>query len=105
MAAEPEGVEQPVHHATRAHDRQRIRRVTFDAAPGADDVEFLGNRYPPLHLAHLIEHAFRLDKTPAVDHVVRAALAAADDDVAARYLPKIDHLLFDFGEHADHRGQ
>ncbi len=102
MTAEAERIEQAVDLAAAAHHRQRVRRVAFDAAPHADDVQVAHAGQQAPHLLHLIDDAARLHVGAAVDHVRLAAKTTADDDVAAGDLPEVDHFVRDFGEHADH---
>lgn len=105
VATEAEGVEQAVDGATRAHHWQRVWEITFDAAPDPDDVQVADTWQQSAHLFHLVEDAARLDIGSAIEHVRLAAIATADDDVAARYLPKVDHLFGNLGVDADHRWQ
>src|SRR5471030_99145 len=105
VAAEAERVEQAVDRTAWAHDRQGIRQVTFDTAPDPDDVQVADARQQTAHLLHLVEDAARLNIGPTIEHVRFAAVAAADDDVAAGDLPEVDHFLGNLGVHADYRWQ
>ncbi|MOA17462.1 hypothetical protein D3C78_1377230 [compost metagenome] len=66
MTAEGEGVEQPVDLAARPHDRQRVRQVALDAAPGPDDVQVAHVRHEPVHLLQLLKEALRIEMRSAV---------------------------------------
>ncbi|MNY14421.1 hypothetical protein D3C86_1475980 [compost metagenome] len=56
-------------------------------------------------MLELIEDATRLDLSPTSEHVRLAAVAAADDDVAAGNLAEINQFFGNLGVNTEHRRQ